>query len=482
MIQFFLILIFTTYFLTPFSLATVSGYGITSLDVVMLFFFIYIFKRLLWDGDKLQFTANSAFIFLILMLAAAFISSINPLVDGSPKLIGQYFKTFIHFLYFVVFNLIAATYPIKSKNWTNVVRLWMIIGMLINIFAVYQIIARAYDLPLAWLQYNNVSLHARGEGVQPQDFKQLSLAYGGFFRATSIFSEPSALASFNIFMVIYSFIPYIQGRRQYFRSKIFIGFFLLTTLTGLFLTFSMTGVVGFVLVLGSAFLFEKRKNLKTMFRVLFISLAVVVAADIAVESYADVSVIELFSRRIEGIVNYGTANMEKDVTPGESFGVRINSGSKSLLVWQDYPITGIGLGLTGYNRKYEVGFSDFSMIAALAEMGIIGFLVFVGMFIALFAETFRFLKPGSHFSLLSAGQQRNLGMLFYLMLLQFEINFISGNNLVSIGLWIPVAMIFSELNNYYLATRKEFYSISFVKEPLRNYIGRNVAQYLRTKA
>ncbi len=479
--QILLILIFTTYFLSPFSLATVSGYGVTSLDVVLLIFYIYILKKVLWDGDKLRFTLNPATIAVFCLIIAAIVSSINPLTDGSPKLLEQYFKTSIHFLFLTAFSLIVCVYPIDAKKWSNVVRLWLILGFIINLFAVYQIIARAYDLPLAWIQYTNVSLHGREAGVTENNIQQLSLQYGDFFRATSIFSEPSALASFNIFMLIFIFIPFIQKRKQFFNYKFVTISFIVASIIALFLTFSMTGAVGIGLVFGSVLFLERLKGLKTILRTLLLTIAIIIIADYGVSTYANVSVLELFQKRITGILNYGTRDKEKDVTPGESMGSRLFTANESVKVWQDYPVTGIGLGLTSYNKKHDIGFSDFSILAALAEMGIVGFLSFLTMFVSLFGISYFFIRQKERQSFLLFDQQRLMGMCFYMMLLQFVINFVSGNNLVSIGLWIPVALIFSIINNFYVQTSDKVYTVSLVKEPLKFSFGRALGQYEQIK-
>jgi len=372
-------------------------------------------------------------------------------------------------------------YPIDAKKWTNVIKLWLILAFIINIFGIYQIVARAYELPLAWIQFNNVSLAGRDGVMDEAGVNQLSLRYGDFFRATSIFSEPSALGAFNIFILSFLVLPIIQKRVAFFKSRFVIIIFIIASIACLLLTFSMTGAIGFFMLFASVVVFEKFMRLKTIIKTSIVVILIVIIADTSVSTYTHLSVIELFQRRITGLMNYGTRDVEKDVTPGESAYSRITSGTNSVKIWQDYPITGIGLGLTSSNKKYEIGFSDFSVLAALAEMGLIGFISFNVMFLALFVICLRFIRTRAKSNNFSNDQQRMMGIIFYIMLVEFLINFISGNNIIGIGLWIPVAIVFSTVNNFYIGTSDNVRTISLVKVPLKYTFAKNLAKYYESK-
>ena len=59
------------------------------------------------------------------------------------------------------------------------------------------------------------------------------------------------------------------------------------------------------------------------------------------------------------------------------------------------------------------------------------------------------------------------GILFYVMLLQFVVNFISGNNLVNTGLWAPMAIVLAIINKASIDEGGQFLTISIFKTPLR---------------
>ncbi len=474
-----IILVFISYFLTPFQFFSVLNYGVTAIDLSLALCFFIFFKKLIWDGKEIKFVPNITIYALALLLFSALVTTIPVILSGDPSLLLQNFKTTFHYIFFVFFAVVNSFYPVKARTWTNAVRTWLIIGLFINLFAAYQIVARAYDLPLAWIDYTNVSFVPKSEAEADTSMvKQLSLSYGDFFRATSIFSEPSALALFNIYIFIFIFVPWLQGRQPFFKSKTLIYIFLAISVVGLLIAYSMTGVVGLFLVVSGYFLLEKVKNYSKIWKVVIFAVLVIFVTDFAVKSYTQISVIELFQKRITGIAEWGSETAI--ATPGESFGVRLESGSKSFEIWKENPIFGVGLGLTYYQGK-DIEFGDFGFLAAMAEMGLFGFFGFVGMFAVLLAITAYFIKNPQKLSFLDEDERRIAGMSFYIMLLLFEINFITGNNLVTIGLWIPVAMIFFIINTYYVKKGENLRIFSLVSSPLKIKLRSNISKYLNYK-
>ena len=70
---------------------------------------------------------------------------------------------------------------------------------------------------------------------------------------------------------------------------------------------------------------------------------IIILADSLFAENMGVSVVELFTKRIEGILNI--AQGDDKMVVGESFNVRRASAEKALEVWKEYPILGIGAGL-----------------------------------------------------------------------------------------------------------------------------------------
>ena len=462
-----LLFIFFSYFLTGFQILSFAGYGVTLLDFALLYFYFVFFKRMLWDGEEIKFAITPPLILLLILFSIVLLSGISPMIEGRSDWIVQYIKTISHFYFLAGFALLASVYPIKMSEWKGVIRLWLIIALILNIFGLYQIIARATDLPLAWIELTNVSL-ARGEAEGlTSGIKQLSLHYGNFYRATSIFSEPSALGAFNTFILGFLLVPFIFKYKPFFTNKIFIVTTLIFTALGTFFTFSLTAILGAFLVIVSFLLFQKMQHI---FRYIAISLSIIVliiVADNLFSKNMGISVVELFTKRIEGILNVGSGDDKMVI--GESFNVRKISAKKAMEIWEHYPILGIGAGLTYKNKINDLKFSDFTVFSVLAELGIIGLITFLAYFIALLLISYQMarFKDDDKNNFFNLDEKLMLRIPFFIMIVLFIINFISGNVFVLINNWGPVAIVMSIINMFYLRHNKNVVRIRLVKNPLK---------------
>lgn len=463
--QFALLLIFFSYFLTGFQITSFAGYGVTLLDFALLYFYFIFFKRMLWDGEEIKFAITPPLVLFLILFAVVLLSGITPIIEGRSDWIIQYFKTISHFYFLAGFALLSAVYPIKMIEWKGVIRLWLIIALILNIFGLYQILARAADLPLAWIDLTNVSL-ARGEAESmTSSIKQLSLHYGNFYRATSIFSEPSALGAFNTYILGFLLIPFVYKYKPFFSNKTFIISTLIFTALGTFFTFSLTAILGAFLVIVSFLFFQKMQHL---FRYIVISLsiiAVIIVADNLFSKNMGISVVELFTKRIEGILN--VASGDDKMVIGESFNVRKISAEKALEIWEHYPILGIGAGLTYKNKINDLKFSDFTVFSVLAEFGIIGLIVFIAYFLALLLISYRMARLKYDSNIFNSDEKLMLRIPFIIMIVLFIINFISGNVFVLINNWGPAAIVMSIINMYYLRQHKNIVKLRLVKYPLK---------------
>ncbi|MFH1051509.1 MAG: hypothetical protein V1779_11340 [bacterium] len=466
-----IIIVFIVFFTDAYQLFEIAGYGVNLVDFAFLAVIILFFKKMFWDGEELKFHLHPGLLFMLLLIFSAMLSGITPLIKGDTVQMIQFLKTSIHFIFLLLFTLICATYKIEAKTWTSAAQTWLIISLLINGFGVYQIFARAYDLPLAWLQFTNVSLTGRFSD-DIESVKQLSLHYGDFYRATSIFSEPSALASFNVLIQALIIVPFIQRTKPFFRSKILSIVIFAVSLITLFLCFSMTGFVGMAMIICGILLFHWSKRLMPFFYILIASLIIIIATDSLVQSVAGTSVVDLFSKRLRGIFS------EKQGIEGESIGVRLYSAKVGLEIWERHCLTGAGIGLTAYNNRKGVAFGDFSFIAVMAEMGLLGLIAFIGIFISLFITSGKYLLMRKARDDLPEDLKTWIGLLFFIMLHLFLINFISGNNLVSFVLWQIIAIVFSNINSVQKTMGKKVVAIKFLKKPLKISLNQGILHYL----
>ena len=472
-----IVLLFISYFSIAYQLFSVGTYGITFVDIFAVTVYMVFLKKTIWDGESLEIAPSKHWFFFIMFIVAIFLSGISPLMDTSKAMGLQYIKTTAHMLLMLPFAAICGTYKIEMKTWNAVIKAWLIIGLLINIFGIYQIVARAYDLPLAWLEYTNVSLTGRGE-VAMDEFAQLSLKFGNFYRATSIFPEPSALASFNIFMVSFLLIPFIQNKKPFFKSRFLTLFMFIMTLAAMFLTFSLTGVIGITLIFASVIFFDRNKRVFSLFGIAAAGAVIILITDTLVSSYAEISVIELFEKRISGIVNFGKKTSE--VIEGESFSTRVNSAEQSIKVWESSPIVGVGLGLTALSKAGEFDFADYSVLAALSELGLVGCIAFLGLFVTLFFYVVKIYIRQKKLKLLDDTKQKVAVMAYYIMIQLIVVNFITGNVMVEWHLWMPIAIVFSIINRTLIETGTKPVIIRFRKTPLKISFNKALSRYLKS--
>jgi len=467
-----LIILFIVFFTDAYQLFEFSGKGFNFIDFGILAIILLFFKRMLWDGEELKFHLHSGLYFMLTLIFAAVLSGVTPLLKGDTPQMLQYLKTSSHFIFLILLTLICSVYKIETKTWTTIAKTWLIISLIINIFGIYQIFARAYNLPLAWLQATNVSLTGRYSD-DIDSIKQLSLRYGDFFRATSIFSEPSALASFNVIIQAFIIVPFIQRTKPFFTSRLLTFVIFAISLITLFLCFSMTGFVGMGLLIGGIVIFHWSKRLRPFFIGMLLSIVIIIATDGIIENVSGTSVVDLFSKRLRGIFT------ERQGTEGESFGGRLFSGKVGLEIWEEHWIIGAGIGLTAFNNRKGVQFGDFGFIAAMAEMGIIGGIAFIGMFVALFITSIKFLLLQKARDDLPDDLKRWSGIIFFIMLQLFLINFISGNNLVSFVLWQIIAIVFGIINNLSIAVGYKTISLKLIKIPLKISINQSILRFIK---
>ena len=437
--RFLIIIMFIAYFAGGFQLFSISTYGVTTLDVATLMLYVVFFAKAFWNNYTFKIPVSALTISLLLFLISTLLSGLYLFIAVPSAEILQYFKTFTHLIFLMLFSFICLSYPLKVSVVDSILKTWLLLSIIINIFGVYQIFARAYDLPLAWLDYNNISMTMRGNADSEQAIHQLSIQFGNFFRATSIFSEPSALATFNIYIIVLTAIPYIQGMKQFFKSRALNLTIFILAIIGMFLSFSLTGVLGLLFVVGAVFIFESKRTKLKIIEIVLVFVVLLIPADILMEEYTDTSVLGLFDKRITGILTQHDRMSEG--TDGESFSTRLSSVYKAIEIWEDSQIIGTGLGLTQYQKKVELNYSEFSIMTALCELGIVGALSFTAIFIAMFrvgVQGIQVIKSGIT---MDESLRRQFGLILYFTLIQIEINFITGNNLIVPNLLIPIIFI-----------------------------------------
>lgn len=192
----------------------------------------------------------------------------------------------------------------------------------------------------------------------------------------------------------------------------------------------------------------------------------VLIADQFLTTYTDISVIGLFQQRLEGVAGYITTSQLSNLE-GESFSGRSESIGAMFNIFRHNPIFGTGLGLTFYS-PYADGwhFADVTIMAVLAETGFIGFIGYFGFFIVFIMISIKFLinRNNSHFN--DIIQKRLLLSSFYVLMVYFVVNYLSGNQIVNVFSLIVLSMLFNIFGNYYKDNLGRYYKVKLVPQPM----------------
>lgn len=446
----------------------VGSTGFTTNDFILILMILMFLKITIWDGAELKIAKNPAILFYSLFILSTLISGLYPLLSGNKFMIMQYFKSIVHFHFTYLITLILILYKFENETWENFIKIWLILSIGINLFGVYQIIARALDLPFAWFELTNASFYSRNMH-ESNEITQLSLRFEGFFRATSFFSEPSALAAFNGMTLVFSIIPKLKNFKPFLNSEKVTNLVIILSIVGLLLAFSLTGATIVVIILVMLFLTEKLNVVWRFLKVLPVIIVVVIVSNYIVESYSGISVLELFGKRFGTLSNLLLGkSLYTNGIEGESVIDRGNNFISLFNIWLSSPIIGIGLGTT-YLSPYADGmaFSDTSLMAVLGELGLVGIIPYLGLYVTFYSLGLRLTLTNSIYKSFDNSYKRLVTLIIYFLSYIIVTNLMSGNNLSSFTSALLFGFIISITNNYYIDYEKRFYVLRFVEKPLK---------------
>ena len=435
-------------------------------------YYLFTLKYIIWDVNEVTISKFSAQKTLWIFTIAMLISGFYPLINPIDKSAFQFLKTFIHLYYLVFFLFSVLILPINHKTWKGVIRVWLWLSIFINTYAVYQLVARIFDLPFAWIEFTNVVSADRvaQDNIQTE---AIVVKFESFYRATSIFTEPSTLGVFNIITLCFTAIPLINHKGRLLKSSLVTYFIIALSLIGITLTFSLIAVASLFLIFFATLIFEKKKNWKFFAYLFGISALVILVADQIVVSYMDVSILSLFYDRVEGII-YSLTSGRQEFVSGESFVDRVRTSAEGFRLWQMNYLSGVGLGNT-YNYSNEVVFVDSGLFAILGETGLIGAL----SFIALFLFTFLNIKRIDELSIDSENSLIN-NMAKYLILFIAFMNIVTSNQYVGPNMWFYLGFTFSIINLGKKELNEDQLKIKFFNNNLKERFNSGIRSYLKS--
>lgn len=386
----YLTLLFIASVLGFLQLAAIGTFGITPMEALFGVSFMYALYHGVWCGRPFKFPRRADMALLLLLCGSFLLSAMPVVLSGDSAAITQGIKTLAHVYYLCLFAMIMITIPIDGRQWISALRAHLVFSVVIMLFGIYQLPARAFDLPLAWLDVTNVSFQ-RGL-KETYEVTQLALKFENFYRVTSVFTEPSGLAAYGAASITMLTVPLLLGGATIIRSRGWLLFAIVATLIALFLTFSMTGALLVSAAVILTLILYPTYAWKRLLAVAAISVVLIGVADRVTYSFTDVSVLDLFTQRITSLVTGAAAKEETGAIVGESLTQRTADYAVSADVWMESPVTGVGLGnfANSEGSKYHnVQFPSTVYGSVLAELGLIGFFIFISLLFVTLLVTLR---------------------------------------------------------------------------------------------
>lgn len=354
-----------------------AGYGFAFIDAITLLIYLSIGYQFIFQKRSFAVPDKKLIWSLFGLIFAYIFSLIGILTWGGEQAIMQFFKTISHFIFVISIAIFALTCDIDIKAYFKAIQVLLYLSIIINLYAVYQLFARMFGLPWAYVEISNVGFLSRDYGTEVGEMKQIVLTFQNFYRATSIFSEPSSLALFNIWMLLFLLIPVFTNTKPFIKKngmKIFIG---ILSIISLLLTFSLTGLA-MLAVMVLIFIFLEKVHIRKYLVTFFISVIILSGADYFLKDYTQLSILELFGNRVAGI--FFKSQVSTGLIEGESAPQRIKTINNAWNLFLESPIFGIGAGNTYNYPGSEARFADSSLFHIMSETGLVG-LFFFGMMI-----------------------------------------------------------------------------------------------------
>jgi O-antigen ligase len=391
--RWYLPVLFLTSMLMIFQFFSIGSFGVVPIEVWMLVLYAWFPVKLLWQGRPLRVPLTVEMGASVAVWGIVLISCLSPLLDADAVKCMQSLKTFGHFTFIWLFFMIIVCLEPDSRDWREGMRWYAGVALIICTYGAYQLAARAFDLPLAWIEVTNVSFKNKMD--ETTELGQLALQFANFFRATSIFSEPSALASYAAMALTFTLIPIVRKGPGMLHTRWMNITVIMLCIVALVTAFSLTGLM-LVSVLLAVLVFMHRDMITRRFLYIMVAVtAVVVVTDVIVAAYFDVSILQLFAMRIESIVSGKAASGEAGSLIGESLTQRTGDYTASYMVWTEAPFLGVGPGNfsnSDFGKNYSAPFPSTLYGSLLAEQGPVGLLLVVYFFVSLLAISWKLLR------------------------------------------------------------------------------------------
>jgi len=360
-------------FSTPFagiSLWSIGGRGIARVDWVMAVFMFVVFISL--EGGRIIVSRSS--LYATLFVFTAFIG-IFPLLDAPESQLVDFITKGAQLVFSFSIFMVISSLPLSEKELRGILRMWIFVSVGVSFYAIYQLFARVYDLPLAYMELTNPSV-AYGGGE--------SRIIHGFYQVESVFREPSYLGAYLLGPIVLCTVFLLKGAESLLLtgSRAVNRAILCVLISALLFTGSQAAYLSLLITL-ACMPFMGYVSRAKMTKILLLLLAGFIGIGAFLE-LLDIGFLSSFWIRVK----YLLLNIIDPAGTEEITSTRVRTGAifAALDVWASHPILGVGLNnMRHYTNEYEFSLGWWQL---LADQGLLG----TGALVLLFYNLLSLLK------------------------------------------------------------------------------------------
>ncbi len=321
--------------------------------------------------------------FVVFYIFSGLLSAINLFNATNAQLIDFGTKAAQLLLVTAVFFVISSL-PVSEQELKNVVRVWFLVASMVAAYALYQLCARLYGWPFAYLTPTaNPTGRQSGRAFAftvlggPVALGRVgTLASFQYAQVSSFFREPTYLGSYLLSALILFGVLIVSNRGHMLLSKssrlnwLFLSILLLGLLLSVALGpyFSSAATLGLMYALRQFYRLRITRLILLLLGLLF--LGGLLFSAIGIEFF------EAVAARVSGLfgaIIHGSAH-------GTSFPVRLEYILAALKVWAHHPVFGVGLNNTHYYTPEGIELINNGWVQLLSAQGLIGFTAMVLVF------------------------------------------------------------------------------------------------------
>ena len=332
---------------------------------------------------RTQLRRSPANQFVVFYIFSGLLSAVNLFTATTAQFIDFGTKAAQLLLVTAVFFVISSL-PVSEQEFKSILKVWFIVAVIVAVYAVYQLFARAYDWPFAYLTPTaNRTGRQSGRafafatlGGPATIGKVGTLATFQYAQVSSFFREPTYLGSYllNALILFGVLIVSNRGHMLLFKSSRLNWLFLSILLSGLLLPVALGPYFSLAATLG--LMYALRRVYRLRITRLILLLPVLLFLGGLLLSGANIKFLEAAAARVSGLfgaIIHGS-------THGTSFPVRLERNLAALKVWAHHPVFGVGLNNTHYYTPKGIELINNGWVQLLSAQGLVGFMAMVLVF------------------------------------------------------------------------------------------------------